>query len=336
MIVIGAESCGMPPVRARLGTVAAPAAALLAAALLAAALLAAAGCGAAPRGGDGRVRVVVAFYPLQFVAESIGGSLVRVTNLVAPGAEPHDLELRPRQLAELGSADLVLYLRGFQPAVDEAVDREVTDKAFDVSTVEPLAAAAADGADPHAATRQPGAGDEEPTGGKDPHVWLDPLRLATIVDRVAERLTGSDPPAADAFTSRAAALRAELTELDRQYADGLARCARRDIVTSHAAFGYLARRYGLRQVPITGLTPEEEPTPQRLARVAELARRDGVTTIFFESLVSPKVAETLAREVGARAQVLDPIEGIQPGTGADYLSVMRANLDKLRSALECQ
>jgi zinc transport system substrate-binding protein len=285
------------------------------------ALLATAGCAGRTASGDDKLQVVAAFYPLQYVTEQVGGARVAVTNLVKPGAEPHDLELQPRQVAELGRADLVVYLRGFQPAVDDGVDQEARGKSFDAATVGPLHEAPA-------GTEEPGSA--EP--GKDPHVWLDPTRLAAVADKVAERLAKLDEPNRDAYLDRAQALRAKLEALDKEYATGLERCQRREIVTSHAAFGYLAERYKLTQIPITGLSPEEEPTPQRLAAVAAQARQHKATTIFFETLVSPKVAQTLANEVGAKAAVLDPIEGIETG---DYLSVMRSNLVTLRTALDC-
>ncbi|MFI2647532.1 MULTISPECIES: metal ABC transporter substrate-binding protein [Micromonospora] len=299
-----------------------------------AALLGLGGLAACSDGGGGgsdpdRVDVVAAFYPLQFLAEKIGGDAVTVTNLAKPGAEPHDLELNPRQVGQVADAELIVYLTGFQPAVDEAVEQNGGDRAFDVAGVQPLLDAAAGGHEHEG--EEHGHGEE--TGGKDPHLWLDPTRLATVGDRLAERLGKVDPDRAADFTTRAAALRAELTGLDADYTRGLATCQRREIVTSHTAFGYLAEHYRLDQVGITGLSPDAEPSPQRLAEVAKEAREHGATTIFFETLVSPKVAETVAREVGAKTAVLDPIEG--PPADGDYLSAMRANLQTLRTALDC-
>ena len=300
------------------------------------AALAAGGCSASPASTGDRLDVTVAFYPLQFVTERVGGDRVRVTNLARPGVEPHDLELQPKQLAGLADAGLVVYLAGFQPAVDEAVEAEAKDASFDVAAVQPLA-----DAPPGAEGEQDGDGGtgEHANEGKDPHVWLDPTRLAAIGDRLAERLAEADPNKDNAagYRDRAARFRTELTALDTEFSAGLTTCQRREIVTSHAAFGYLAARYGLTQVPISGLSPESEPTPQRVAEVAALARSRNVTTIFFETLVSPKIAETLATEVGARAEVLDPLEGLAPDAapGTDYLSVMRQNLAKLRAALGC-
>jgi len=261
----------------------------------------------------GKIRVVAGFYPLQFVAERVGGDAVTVTGLTEPGAEPHDLELSPRQAAQVAEADLVVYLKGFQPSLDETVAQEA-QAAFDVAAVEPLL---------------PGP------DGPDPHLWLDPTRLATVADRLADRLGHLDPDHAADYRSRAATLRGDLERLDREYAEGLATCQRREIVVSHAAFGYLAQRYHLTQVAVSGLTPESEPSPRRLADVADAARAHGATTIFFEALTSPAVAEAIAREVGARTGVLDPIEALTPGSTADYLSVMRANLAALTSALDC-
>ena len=263
---------------------------------------------AAAAAGPERLEVVAGFYPLQFLAERVGGDAVRVEGLAPAGAEPHDLELGPQQVAGLSAADLVLYLQGFQPAVDDAVEQQAAGRALDAAAVEPLV----DG---------------------DPHVWLDPARTSRLADAVAERLAAAAPASAAGFRERAAALRAELTALDAELRSGLATCERRELVTSHAAFGYLARAYGLTEVGITGLTPDEEPTPGRLAEVAELARSSGVTTIFFEETVSPKVAEALAAEVGAQAAVLSPLE-TRP-EGGDYLTGMRAGLAALRTALGC-
>jgi zinc transport system substrate-binding protein len=278
---------------------------------------------------DGRLAVVAAFYPLQFVAERVGGDRVAVSALTPPGAEPHDLELTPKQRTGLHDADLVVYLAGFQPTVDEAV-ADAKSRAFDVAAVEPLR-------DAPPGAEDTGDGGKHANEGKDPHVWLDPVRLAAIGDRLADRLADADADAThrDGYRSRAAALRTDLEALDQQFTAGLTTCQRREIVTSHAAFGYLADRYRLEQIPITGLDPEAEPTPQHVAEIAALARQRGVTTIFFETLVSPKVAETVAKEIGAKAEVLDPIEGLEPGSGDTYVTVMRANLARLRAALGC-
>jgi zinc transport system substrate-binding protein len=286
-------------------------------------------------GGDGRrLAVVTAFYPLQFISERIGADVVTVSNLTRPGAEPHDLELNPQQMGEISRAGLVVYLKGFQPAVDAAVEQQATDRAFDAGAVESLLDAAA-GA--HGPADEAPADEQAPesTGGKDPHVWLDPTRLATIGDRLAERLGTVDPAHAADFTARAAALRSDLQALDAEYTRQLTTCGRREIVTSHTAFNYLALRYHLQQVGITGISPEAEPSAQRLGAVAAEAKAHGATTIFFETLVSPKVAETIAREVGAKTAVLDPLEGLTD-PGGDYLSVMRTNLNTLVTALGCR
>ncbi len=162
----------------------------------------------------------------------------------------------------------------------------------------------------------------------DPHVWLDPILFAQVATKIG---TALDRPST--------ALVADLRTLDREYRQGLRDCKRHEIVTSHAAFGYLAKRYGLEQVSITGLTPEAEPTPQQLAHVIQIVRRTHATTVFFETLLSPRLADTVAREVGARTTVLDPIEGLTPAEqkhGDNYLTLMRRNLAALRKALACR
>ena len=277
------------------------------------------------------VRVVVALYPLQFVVEGVGGPRVSVKNLVAPGAEPHDLELQPRQVADVADADLVVYLGGFQPAVDEAVGLEAPDDGLDIGEFVPLLAAPDREGAAALLTEH-----VEADGGMDPHLWLDPNRLGMVASAVANRLAAIDPAHATEYHVNASNLRGRLTALDRNFLASLADCARREIVVSHAAFGYLADRYDLRQIPIAGIEPEAEPTPQRLAEVAGAARMYGATTVFFETLVSPAVARAVANEVGAMTAVLDPIEGPPEEAGGDYLSAMRSNLSALVTALACR
>ena len=275
--------------------------------------------------GDGPLAVTVGFYPYAFVAERVGGPDVEVTNLTQPGTEPHDLELTPQQVAGLTETDLVLYSPLFQPAFDEAVEQQAADRAFDVLSAVELR-------DPPATPGEQAEQDEAP-GGRDPHVWLDPVRLGEIAAAVGQELGERRPDRAAAFTERAAALQADLKTLDDEMRAGLARCQRTEVVTSHDAYGYLTGTYGLTQVPIAGLSPQDEASAGSLAEIAVQARASGVTTIFFEELVSPAVAESLASEVGAKATVLSPLEG-PPETG-DYLSAMRTNLTTLRTALGC-
>jgi zinc transport system substrate-binding protein len=300
---------------------------------LAGALATLAGCGGRATGSgfsDGKLNVVTAFYPLQYLSERIGGDHVSVTDLTKPGAEPHDVELNPRQVGHVADAGLVVYLHGFQPAVNAAVAQEAKGRAFDAASVVTLLPLA-DGTD---GRPEPGADHPETADGKDPHVWLDPVRYATIADRLAVRFGQADPANAADYTARAAQVHTELDALNTEFAAGLRTCARREIVTSHSAFNYLATRYGLTQIGITGISPEAEPSPQRLGKVAAQARATGTTTIFFETLVSPKVAETIAREIGARTAVLDPLEGLTE-PGGTYFSVMRGNLAALEQALGC-
>jgi zinc transport system substrate-binding protein len=266
----------------------------------------AAGCGGSETGDSQRTEIVAGFYPLAFAAEEVGGDDIPVTNLTPPGVEPHDLELSVRDVERIRSADLVLYLgEGFQPALEEAA-ADTDGRALDLLATQ-------------SALRR-----------GDPHVWLDPLRYAEIVDAVGEAL--GRPQAARQVVERLRALDAELER-------GLAECDRRELVTSHDAFGYLAERYGLEQIAITGISPEAEPSPRNLERVTRLARERGVTTIFFETLVSPDVAETVAREVGAETAVLDPLEGLSDddlARGESYFTAMRANLVALQEGLGCR
>jgi zinc transport system substrate-binding protein len=265
-----------------------------------------AGCGRTVGNDSGRKRVVASFYPLAYAAEQIGGAAVDVENLTPPGAEPHDLEVSPQDVADLRSADLVLLLgRGFQPQLEAAagtgdnVLRLLDTPDLDVHTNE------------------------------DPHVWLDPVRYAKVVARIGEAL---------GLPAAAARLEQRLRDLDGEFRTGLAHCQRHEIVTSHEAFGYLAERYGLEQIAITGLSPESEPEPGKLQNVVDLVRERGVTTIYFETLVSPRIAETVARETSARTAVLDPIEGLTEEEAAhadDYFTLMHTNLVSLEEGLGC-
>jgi zinc transport system substrate-binding protein len=292
-----------------------------------------AGCGASNAGAaPGTIPVAAAFYPLVWLSQQVGGPDVTVTGLTKPGVEPHDLELTPQQIGEIEDARLVVHIKGVQSAVDEAVAAHAADRAFDAASLVPtIAAASEQGATIDAASEE--GGHETSDVAYDPHVWLDPSRFATIATSLGDRLAKADPAHAAAYRGRAAQTAAGLTALDEQYAQGLATCANRAIVTTHAAFGYLAQRYHLEQVAIAGIDPESEPSPARLAQVADVARQKNVTTIFTEELVSPKVAEVLAKEVGATTAVLNPIES-RPARG-DYLSAARENLTTLRKALGC-
>jgi zinc transport system substrate-binding protein len=266
----------------------------------------------AGNGESGRPTVVASFYPLAYVAERVGGDRVEVRNLAPPGVEPHDLELSPRDIDRVEDARLVLVLGDdFQPAVERAAERN----AATVSLIEKL-----------------------DVQGRDPHVWLDPVLMTKVVSEVAGALIRLDPTHRDEFADRAQRLVNEVAALDGRYRAGLAACSRREIVTAHEAFGRLAERYGLTETAIAGLSPEAEPDAARLAELTDLIRRNRVTTVFSEELVSPRVADALAREAGVRTDVLDPLEGLAPRdieAGATYFTVMDKNLAKLRAALGC-
>lgn len=291
-------------------------------------------------GGD-TIGVVASFYPVAEAAERVGGDLVDVENLTPAGTEPHDLELTPDQVADLEDADVVLYLgQGFQPAVAEIAERR-DEASFDLLEELPLESGASEALEAQEAAEE-GEGEAEEEGheesGLDPHFWLDPQLLIEAVHEIEAALSDASPDDADTFRANAQAYEDDLTALDEELAAGLESCERDEIVTSHAAFHYLAQRYGLTQLPITGLSPEAEPDPDRLADLADQIEAEGITTVFYETLVSPDVAETLAREADVEAAVLNPIEGLtedQAVAGDDYSVLMRANLAALRAALGC-
>lgn len=244
---------------------------------------------------DGTLQVVASFKPLAEIVEAVAGDAVRVTTLTPPGVEPHDVELSPDDVDRLEDADLVVYLGDdFQPAVEDVAERLDDDQVLDVGAELDL-----DG---------------------DPHFWLDPAMVVSVAEAVAERLDGDARPLVD-----------DLEDLATEIGRGLSNCETRVLVTAHDAFGHLAEAYDLETEPITGVSPESEPDPKRLAELADIVQETKTTTIFTEELLSPEVAETLARETGASTAVLDPLEASESA----YFDGMRANLEVLRKGLRC-
>ena len=288
-----------------------------------------AGCSSSESESSG-VKVIAAFYPLEFVAKAIGGDLISVENMTPPGVEPHDLELTPKQITTLDNADLLLYIAGFQPALEEAASQSAPANSLDVMAINGLSLLGAT-EDGHNHGEEAHS-DEEMLS--DPHVWLDPERLIVVAKAVAAKLSEVDPDNSETYATNLTAFVEQLEGLDADFTSGLASCERRLIVTSHAAFAYMADAYNLEQEAISGLSPESEPTPKRLNEIGKEAKADGTTTIFFETLASPKVAQTLADDLNISAAVLDPIEGI--GEGQTYFSIMESNLAALRKALNCK
>jgi zinc transport system substrate-binding protein len=313
--------------------------------LAALAVVTLAGCGDNAAGGSGgKLDVVASFYPLEFIARSVGGDAVNVTTLTAPGVEPHDLELTPKQVGTIAGAKLVVYEKSLQPAVDEAVAQNAKDAGFDVAPAAKLEDTGADFEEhPEGEAAGPtgtATGTVKPASytsdALDPHFWLDPVRYEAVVQAVTDKLVATDPDHADGYKQRAATLLGEVGKLDTEYKAGLTDCKLKTFVTSHEAFAYMAKRYGLTMVGIAGFTPDAEPTPTRIKEVQEIVQKQQVTTIFYEELVSPKVAESIARDVHVKTAVLSPIEGLSDANSQEtYLSLMRENLQELRKANSC-
>ncbi|MFF4346605.1 metal ABC transporter substrate-binding protein [Streptomyces sp. NPDC001530] len=286
---------------------------------------------AADNKSGGKLDVVASFYPLQYLAEEIGGTHVHVTTLTQPGQEPHDLEISAKQTAQLQVADAILYLKNLQPAVDDAVAQSEAKTKIDAASLTTLekhgneVGGHADEHDDH---------EGEESGGKDPHIWLDPVKYAEVATGVGKALEKADPDHAADYKKNTASLVKKLDGLNTQYEDGLKNTKSKVFITTHAAFGYLAERYGLTEEAINGLDPESEPSANRVQDLEKMAKADGVTTVFYETLVSDKTAKTIAKDAGLRTDVLDPIEGItSKSRGNDYVQVMESNLKALQKAL---
>jgi len=275
--------------------------------------------------------VVASFYPMAFLAEQIGGDHVHVTSLTQPGQEPHDLEISAKQTAALQESDAVLYLKNLQPSVDDAVAQSQVKTKIDAASLTSLEKHGNE-VGGHAAEHDDHENEE--LAGLDPHIWLDPVRYAQVAEGVGKAFEKADPDHAADYRSNTATLVKKLGDLNTEFKDGLADTKTKVFVTTHAAFGYLAERYGLTEEAINGLDPESEPSAARVKELEKMARADGVTTVFYETLVSDKTAKTIAGDAGLKTDVLDPIEGItDKSRGKDYFSVQQANLKALQTAL---
>lgn len=296
----------------------------------------AAASGAGPTAApSGALTVSTSFYPIQYLAQAIGGEHVAVTSVTPTNVEPHDFELSPKDVTALSASSLVLYVSGFQPSLDDALAQvsgpAVVDLAGSVDLVHH------DGVEEEheeGATEAAHDHDHDPAAALDPHFWLDPVRMQAAAKAVEAALAQADPAHADDYAANLNTLNATLADLNTSYSTGLGHCERTTFVTSHAAFGYLADRYGLTQASISGVDPESEPSPAELAEVKKVVESTGTTTIFTEELVSPETAQAVAAETGAQTRVLSPIESA-PEDG-DYAGTMRTNLEELRTALSCQ
>ena len=298
--------------------------------------------GAAPTAAaSGALTVSTSFYPIQYLAQAIGGEHVAVTSVTPTNVEPHDFELSPKDVTALSASSLVLYVSGFQPSLDDALTQvsgpTVVDLAGSVDLVhhDGVEEEHEEGATEGATEAATGAAhDHGAAAALDPHFWLDPVRMQAAAKAVEAALAQADPAHADDYAANLDTLNATLTDLNTSYSTGLGHCERTTFVTSHAAFGYLADRYSLTQASISGVDPESEPSPAELAEVKKVVESTGTTTIFTEELVSPETAQAVAAETGAQTRVLSPIESA-PESG-DYAGVMRTNLEELRTALSCQ
>ncbi len=271
-----------------------------------------------------KLSVVASFYPIAHFAQQVGGDKISVTNITPASTEPHDFEPTARDLIRISQAKLFIYNGN---NVDSWGDKVKSDIVARGGTVIKMS---------DALTSLPSS---EESGQLDPHFWLDPILAQQEITVIRDRLVKIDPTNAGTYQHNAQAYIDQLTALDQSYRTGLANCQLHDIVTSHAAFGYLAQRYGFTQIPIAGISPDQEPSPQKLAAIAHLVKQKNIHYIFFETLVSPKLSETIASETGAQTLSFNPLEGLtdqEIAAGKTYLTEMQTNLTHLRTALLCQ
>ena len=274
-----------------------------------------------------KLQVVASFYPIAEFARAVGGDLVDVNTITPAGVEPHDYEPTPQQLAAIYRSDMVFYNGGGVDVWADRISPDVSSKGISVIELGkaiPVVAAARGSSDPNTAF--------------DPHFWLDPVLAQKEVTRIAQTFAQKDPTHANVFQKNADAYNAKLSLLDQAFQDGLRSCKLNTIVTSHAAFAYLGAEYHFQVIPISGLSPDEEPSAGRLAEISQLAKAHNVHFIYFETLVSPKLADTIANEIGAKTLVFNPLEGVtaeDQAAGKNYLTIQADNLKNLKIGLVC-
>ena len=273
------------------------------------------------------IKVVASFYPLYEFALHVGSNRVTVINTTPAGTEPHDFEPTSQDIASIHAANIFLYNgSGFDPWA-EKIEEELTQKGVTVVNLSK-----------HIDLLENQEEDYEESQF-DPHFWLDPVLAQKEAEVIRDALIKADPVNENEYKANSALLIGMLSDLDKRFQVGLASCQLREVVTSHAAFGYLANRYNFKQIGISGLSPDEEPSPQRMGEIAQLAQEKKIKYIFFETLVSPKLSETIANEIGAQTLVFNPLEGLteeEIASGIDYTSIMEDNLNNLKIALSCQ
>jgi zinc transport system substrate-binding protein len=272
---------------------------------------------------SGRMKVETSFYPLYYFSLRVAGGKADVSNLTPAGAEPHEYELTPEDMKLITESDILVINGGGLEVWSKDIAQNMNSSTDMIVAGDGLFEKGSEG-----------------SGGNslDPHIWLSPDMSIRIVDRITEAFAKKDPPNAEYYTENAMRLKNDLKQLDREYRIGTENCALRDIITSHAAFHYLAEAYGLKQISISGLSPEEEPSARKMASITDYARKAGARYIFYENQGSPLLSQTISEEIGAQTLVLNPLEGLierDIAAGKDYFTEMRNNLDALRLALGC-
>ena len=265
----------------------------------------------------GRLQVVVSFYPLEEFSRQVGGREVDVTSLIPAGVEPHDFEPTARDIVAIHQSDVFVYNgAGFEPWIERTLPDIQKNGVVVVNSSENI----------------------DVPMDSDPHIWLDPVLAHEQVDAITEGFITADPQHASIYEANATAYKKQLADLDTDFRIGLSHCATRSVVVSHEAFRYVARRYNLHVVSLSGISPDEEPSPQKMAEIVEFAKKNNIRYIFFETLVSPRLSETIAKEIGAEMLVFNPLEGLTPeeiAQGKNYISVQQENLANLEKALGC-
>ncbi len=278
--------------------------------------------------GEDKIKVYASFYPVYFAAEQIGGNRIELYSIIPNGSEPHDYEPSMREIADVESGDIFIYNGvGMEPWAEKLSSNleKKGIKTLNLSQYVDLIKVEED--DDH---------DDHHHGLYDPHIWLDPINMDKMAHEIMLEFANLDEANENFYKKNYEDFSKRLKDLDLAYSSELEKKNKDTILVSHQAFGYLTRRYGLKQVSVTGITPHEEPSPRTLAKLLDTIKKDDFEFIFLETLASPKVVELLAKEGNLKILELNPIAGLtkeQQEKNEDYFSLMEQNLENLKKAL---
>jgi zinc transport system substrate-binding protein len=278
-----------------------------------------------------RLEIVATLFPVFDFVKAVGQEKVNVSLLLPAGVEPHAFEPKPTDVIRVNKADIFIYTGKYmEPWVEDILkgafnkNLAVVDMSRDIELLDE------EDDDSH-----------HDHGAKDPHIWLDLGNAQVMVNAIANVLIEKDPRNKDFYSSNAKEYNAKLAGLDLRFRDTFSRCKYKTIIYGgHFAFGYFAKRYHLEHVsPYPGFSPNAEPTPRAIGELINKLKKSGIKYIYYEELLDPKVARTIAKETGANLEMLHGAHNLSKDElikGLTFLDIMEDNLRKLKTGLVCE